>query len=158
MREKNNLMMYSNKKKIIDDNRRNSNHGGKQYMDLHIKDFIGDYLQANDNQENYNGCNNRSNDENIDNPLMKDEAEDKTNKSSDEDENKLADIIDKLNYNSDLNLLIFRINKILGKSETGQININNLSFTLNASELDKFENIKKQKPNFNVRINYSLKD
>lgn len=70
----------------------------------------------------------------------------------------LYNIIEKLNHNTDLNMIIETISKIK-LSETSSQHIfsrDNLNIYLHAKELDKFDNVKKMMSDFCVQINFSL--
>jgi hypothetical protein len=68
----------------------------------------------------------------------------------------LFDIIYKLKHNTDLNVLIKTINKILVSEHKKPFDKSDLNIMLSAKELDKFSNSKKMNPNFAVSICYSL--
>jgi hypothetical protein len=69
---------------------------------------------------------------------------------------RLFNIIEKLDHNTDLNVIIDTISKlkITAKSFTRE----NLNIILQASELDKFDNEKKMLKDFCVQINFSLQE
>ena len=68
----------------------------------------------------------------------------------------LFDIIYKLKHNTDLNLLIKTINKILVNEGKQPFDKSDLSISLGASELDKFSKSKSMNKNFTVNIGFSL--
>jgi hypothetical protein len=72
-----------------------------------------------------------------------------------EDDN-LFDIIYKLKHNTNLNILIKTINKILINEKKHAFDKNDMTIILTAKELDKFTNQKNVNKNFSVEICYSL--
>ena len=68
----------------------------------------------------------------------------------------LFDIIYKLKHNTDLNLLIKTINKILINEQKQPFDKSDLSILLGAKELDKFTKFKQVNKNFGVSISFSL--
>jgi len=73
-------------------------------------------------------------------------------------EDNLFDIIYKLKHNTNMNLLIKTINKILLNEKKQPFNKENMVITLNSKELDKFLQKDKVKKNFSVEICYSLRE
>lgn len=73
-------------------------------------------------------------------------------------EDNLFDIIYKLKHNTNMNLLIKTINKILLNEKKQPFNKENMVITLNSKELDKFDQKDKVKKNFSVEICYSLRE
>lgn len=74
------------------------------------------------------------------------------------EEDNLFDIIFKLNHNTNLNILVATINKMLKKEGQKSFNKYDLNIFLSAKELDKFTKAKKVNKNFGMTINYSLVD
>lgn len=68
----------------------------------------------------------------------------------------LFDIFYKLKHNTNLNILIKTINKILINEQKKPFDKSDLTIVLGAKELDKFNKLKKINPNFAVSISYSL--
>jgi hypothetical protein len=68
----------------------------------------------------------------------------------------LFDIFYKLKHNTNLNILIKTINKILVNEHKKPFDKSDLTIVLGAKELDKFNKIKKINQNFAVSISYSL--
>ncbi len=73
-------------------------------------------------------------------------------------EDNLFDIIYKLKHNTNMNLLIKTINKILLNEKKQPFNKENMVITLNSKELDKFNQKDKVTKNFSVEICYSLRE
>jgi protein-tyrosine phosphatase len=74
-----------------------------------------------------------------------------------EDDN-LFDILFKLKHNTNLNVLINHINKIIKKQNKTPFDKTNMNISLTAKELDKFSKVKSMNPNFAVNICFSLAD
>lgn len=72
-----------------------------------------------------------------------------------EDDN-LFDILFKLKHNTNLNVLINQINKIIKKQNKLPFDKTNMTISLSARELDKFSNVKKMHSSFAVQICYAL--
>ena len=68
----------------------------------------------------------------------------------------LNNIINKLNHNTDLNLIVDVIKTF--KSKENFFIKNDLNIFLFSSELDKFDNVKKMMKNFTVQINYTIEE
>lgn len=109
------------------------------------------------NNYNFNGTNNNNNNcgynlqTRINDKFNYDVAVSEPN----EDDN-LFDIIQKLDYNTNLNVLIKTLNKILISQEKPQFNCMDLKFSLKADELDGFNEKDKMHKTFEVILNYSL--
>lgn len=69
---------------------------------------------------------------------------------------RLFDIIEKLDHNTDLNVIIDTISKL--KITSKPFSKENLNIILHANELDKFDNEKKMLKEFCVQINFSLQE
>jgi len=65
-------------------------------------------------------------------------------------------IIDGLNHSTDLKRILKTINSINKKKGRPEIDKNNFLIDLGTLELDKFDNWKKMKENFSMKINYSI--
>lgn len=81
-----------------------------------------------------------------------------SNFSEPNESDNLFDIIYKLKHNTDLNILIKTINKILVKEGKQPFDKSDLAIALSAKELDKFSKHKSMNKNFAVSICYSLFD
>jgi hypothetical protein len=69
----------------------------------------------------------------------------------------LYNIIEKLNHNTDLNVIIDTISQIkIKETKSSTFTRDNLNIFLHANELDKFDNFKKMMKEFCVQINFSL--
>lgn len=92
-------------------------------------------------------------------PCDHEKSKDYKNKISEpnEDDN-LFDIIYKLKHNTDLNILVKTINKILVNDGKKCFDKTDLTITLKAKELDKFSKTKDLSKDFGVNICYSLND
>lgn len=69
---------------------------------------------------------------------------------------KIYEIIDSLNYNTDLNVLIDTINLVRMNQKKPLFKKNNLHMSFNSFEVDKFSQAKKMEPDFAVDIYFEL--
>ncbi len=73
-------------------------------------------------------------------------------------EDNLFDIIYKLKHNTNMNILIKTINKILTSHQKKPFNEKEMLICLNSKELDKFHKKNTVDKNFSVEISYSLRE
>ena len=73
-------------------------------------------------------------------------------------EDNLFDIIYKLKHNTNMNILIKTINKILTSHQKKSFNEKEMLICLNSKELDKFHKKNSVDKNFSVEISYSLRE
>jgi|LauGreDrversion4_2_1035121.scaffolds.fasta_scaffold597581_1 hypothetical protein len=69
---------------------------------------------------------------------------------------KIYEIIDSLNHNTDLNVLIDTINNVRMNDRKALFKKNNLHLSFNSFEVDKFTQAKKMHPDFAVDLYYEL--
>jgi hypothetical protein len=97
--------------------------------------------------------------EQIELKTIKKADEDYNNKISEPNDNdNLFDIIYKLKHNTDLNVLVKTINKILINDGKQCFDKTDMTISLKAEELDKFSEAKDVNKNFDVIICYALNE
>lgn len=69
---------------------------------------------------------------------------------------KINEIIDSLNNDTDLNILIDTINNVRIKENRPTFDKKNLNHSFGSLELDKFTQFKKMRPDFSVNISFQL--
>lgn len=95
------------------------------------------------------------------NPIKAEKIEENASEAKKEDENhshidKIYEIIDSLNNDTDLNILIDTINNIRSKDNKSTFNKQNLHMSFSGHEVDKFFQAKKMHPDFAVDLYFEL--
>jgi hypothetical protein len=126
-------------------------------IELELKN---EYNNINDNKNDNNKNNNYNDNNNDDNKIENEEIANKKNGERtsiiDNDEKFLFDLINQLNHNSDLNLLISKINKIAEKDNHEIIDKQNLKINLKGDDLDKFDEYDKMLGTFGVEVTFKM--